>query len=84
MRSGAKCQSAAPGTPEEVKAILDRMLAKEVEARYQTMEEVLLDLEPVWKRLLQSDISVLLDNSRRLYEDRFAVRHTVAALLDSP
>lgn len=60
---------AAPGTPEEVKAILDRMLAKEVEARYQTMEEVLLDLEPVWKRLLQSDISVLLDNSRRLYQD---------------
>jgi serine/threonine protein kinase len=38
---------AAPGTPEDVKAILDRMLAKEVEARYQSMEEVLADLEPV-------------------------------------
>jgi len=60
---------AAPGTPEDVKAILDRMLAKEVEARYQTMEEVLLELEPVWRRLLESDISVLLDNSRRLYQD---------------
>jgi serine/threonine protein kinase len=60
---------AAPGTPEDVKAILDRMLAKEVEARYQSMEEVLFDLEPVWKRLLQSDILVLLENSRRLYQD---------------
>jgi serine/threonine protein kinase len=60
---------AAPGTPEELKAILDRMLAKEVEARYQSMEEVLTDLEPVWKRLLQADISVLLDSSQRLYQD---------------
>jgi serine/threonine protein kinase len=60
---------AAPGTPEDVKAILDRMLAKEVEARYQSMETVLADLEPVWKRLLQADISVLLDSSQRLYQD---------------
>src|SRR6202040_3193866 len=60
---------AAPGTPKDVKAILDRMLAKEVEARYHSMEEVLADLEPVWKRLLQADISVLLDSSQRLYQD---------------
>jgi serine/threonine protein kinase len=60
---------AAPGTPEDVKAILDRMLAKEVEVRYQSMETVLADLEPVWKRLLQADISVLLDSSQRLYQD---------------
>jgi serine/threonine protein kinase len=60
---------AAPGTPEDVRDILDRMLAKDVEARYQSMEEVLMELEPVWKRLLQSDISVLLENSQRLYRD---------------
>jgi serine/threonine protein kinase len=60
---------AAPGTPQDIKAILDRMLAKEVEARYQSMEAVLADLEPVWKRLLQADISVLLDSSQRLYQD---------------
>jgi serine/threonine-protein kinase len=60
---------AAPGTPEDVKAILERMLAKEAEARYQSMETVLADLEPVWKRLLQADISVLLDSSQRLYQD---------------
>jgi serine/threonine protein kinase len=62
-------QEAAPGTPDEVKAVLDRMLAKDVDERYQTMEEVLLDLEPVWRRLLQSDVAVLLENSKRLYQE---------------
>jgi serine/threonine protein kinase len=60
---------AAPGTPDDVKRILDRMLAKEIESRYQSMEEVLSDLEPVWQRLLQSDVSILLENSRRLYQE---------------
>ena len=54
---------AAPGTPEDVERILSRMLAKGVEERYRSMEEVLMDLEPVWKRLLQADISILLENS---------------------
>jgi serine/threonine protein kinase len=62
-------QEAAPGTPDDVKHILDRMLAKDAIDRYQTMEEVLAELEPVWKRYLQSDISVLLENSKRLYQD---------------
>jgi serine/threonine protein kinase len=74
---------AAPGTPEELKAILDRMLAKDVEARYQSMEEVLTELEPVWKRLLQSDISVLLDNSQRLYQegDLMAAKSEIGQIL---
>jgi serine/threonine protein kinase len=74
---------AAPGTPEDLKAILDRMLAKDVEARYQSMEEVLTELEPVWKRLLQSDISVLLDNSQRLYQegDLMAAKSEIGQIL---
>jgi eukaryotic-like serine/threonine-protein kinase len=60
---------AAPGTPEDIQKILNRMLAKDVAERYQTMEEVLMDLEPVWKRLLQADISILLENSERLLND---------------
>jgi serine/threonine protein kinase len=74
---------AAPGTPEELKAILDRMLAKDVDARYQSMEEVLMELEPIWKRLLQSDISVLLDNSQRLYQegDLMAARSEIGQIL---
>jgi serine/threonine protein kinase len=76
-------QEAAPGTPDEVKAVLDRMLAKDVDERYQTMEEVLLDLEPVWKRLLQSDISILLENSKRLYQegDLLAAKSEIVQIL---
>ena len=76
-------QEAAPGTPDDVKAILDRMLAKELEARYQNMEEVLMELEPVWKHLLKSDISVLWDNSQRLYQDGdlMAAKSEIAQIL---
>jgi serine/threonine protein kinase len=74
---------AAPGTPEELRAIVDRMLAKDVEARYQSMEEVLADLEPIWRRLLESDISVLFDSSRRLYDegDLMAAKSEIAQIL---
>lgn len=60
---------AAPGTPEDVGRILSRMLAKDVEERYQSMEEVLMDLEPVWRKLLHADIAILLENSERLLND---------------
>ena len=60
---------AAPGTPQDVATILSRMLAKNVEDRYGSMEEVLLDLEPVWRRLLQADVSILLENSERLMNE---------------
>lgn len=74
---------AAPGTPEDVERILSRMLAKGVEERYHSMEEVLMDLEPVWKRLLQADISILLENSERLLHegDLLAARSEIVQIL---
>jgi len=73
----------APGTPEDIKTILDRMLTKDVESRYQTMEEVLTDLEPVWRRLLHSDITVFLENSQRLFQegDLLAAKSEIALIL---
>jgi len=59
---------AAPGTPADVQGVLERMLAKEAEARYQSMEEVLLELEPIWRRLQQAEVSDLLANSQQLFE----------------
>ncbi len=59
---------AAPGTPQDLQAVVERMLAKEAEARYQNMEEVLLELEPIWRRLQQAEVSDLLANSQQLYE----------------
>jgi serine/threonine protein kinase len=74
---------AAPGIPDDVRQILDRMLTKDVETRYQNMEEVLADLEPVWKRLLESDISVLLESSERLYQegDLLAAKSEIVQIL---
>ena len=74
---------AAPGTPEDIQMILSRMLAKNVEERYQTMEEVLTDLEPVWKQLLRADISNLLENSERLLNegDLLAAKSEIVQIL---
>ncbi len=76
-------QETAPGTPDDVRVILDKMLAKDVEQRYQTMEELLAELEPVWQRYLQSDISVMLENSKRLYQegDLMAARSEILQIL---
>ena len=75
---------AAPGTPEEVAHILSRMLAKKTEERYQSMDEVLMDLEPVWKRLLHTDISILLENSERLMNegDWLAAKSEIVQILN--
>jgi serine/threonine protein kinase len=76
-------QEAAPGTPDEVKNIIGRMLTKDVNARYQTMDEVLADLEPVRKRLLHADIAVLMENSRKLYQegDLLAAKSEIVQIL---
>lgn len=59
----------APDTPADVRAILERMLAKEVRDRYQSMAEVLSELEPAWRRLLQKDVSVLLESCEEYFRD---------------
>jgi eukaryotic-like serine/threonine-protein kinase len=68
MQPTPSLAEAAPGTPPEVVAIVEKILKKEVEERYQTMEEVLLELEPVWKRLQQAEVSDLILNSQKLFE----------------
>jgi len=60
----------APDTPPDVAAVVDKMLRKEVEGRYQSMEEVLLELEPVWKRLQQIEVTSLVEDSKQLFEAR--------------
>src|SRR6266849_6080900 len=59
---------ASPGTPEDVRAVVERMLAKEADARYQSMEEVILELEPVWRRLQQAEVATLLEKSQPPFE----------------
>ncbi|MGC1613200.1 MAG: protein kinase [Candidatus Acidiferrum sp.] len=52
----------------ELDAILGRMLRKPSADRYQSMEDVLLELEPVWNRMRADAASVLAERARGLYE----------------
>ncbi len=70
MQPTPSLAEAAPGTPPEVVAVVEKILRKEAEERYQTMEEVLLELEPIWKRLQQAEVSDLILNSQKLFEAR--------------
>lgn len=56
--------------PAELDAVVRKMLAKEAGDRYQTMDEVLFDLDPLWKRLQQQKIHDLVAESHRLIESQ--------------
>jgi serine/threonine protein kinase len=60
--------SSVPDCTPEVESIIQRMLRKQSADRYQSMEDVLLDLEPVWNRLRSSAAAVLAERARELYE----------------
>lgn len=52
----------------ELDAIIGRMLRKSSAERYQSMEDVLLELEPVWNRMRSEAASALAERARGLYE----------------
>jgi serine/threonine protein kinase len=59
-------QSLVADCPEDLSRIVDKMLAKKVDERYQSMDEVLRDLEPLWKSAQQSTVVGLLADSQQL------------------
>jgi serine/threonine protein kinase len=61
MGSGADCTS-------EVETIIFRMLQKEAIDRYQSMEEVLLDLDPVLRQLQRERVDDLVSESQKLVD----------------
>src|ERR1700693_695362 len=54
--------------PEELEAIVARVLQKIPNERYQSMEELLLELDPVCKRLQVQFVADLIQQSRELLE----------------
>jgi serine/threonine protein kinase len=60
--------SVVPDCTFEVESIIQRMLRKQSAERYQSMEDVLLDLEPVWNRLRASAAASLAERARELYD----------------
>jgi serine/threonine protein kinase len=62
-----------PDFPKELEAVVCKMLQKSPQQRYQSMEEVLLDLDPVRKALQLQSINDLLEQSRQLFaQEKFA------------
>jgi serine/threonine protein kinase len=56
-----------PDCPPEIEAAIQRMLTKSSSERYQSMEDVLLDLTPVWNRLRFDAASALVSRAREFY-----------------
>jgi len=55
-----------PDCPPELAAIVNKMLQKNVSQRFQSMEEILFELEPVWRNLQEDSISELIADSEVL------------------
>ena len=60
----------APECPEDLESVVHRMLVKSERERFQSMEDVLLELEPIGKRLHEETVDQLLAQSRQLVEQR--------------
>ncbi|HYL63292.1 MAG TPA: protein kinase [Candidatus Methylomirabilis sp.] len=61
-------QAASPDCSEELALIVSRMLEKKAEDRYQSMDDVLHALEPIWKVAQQTTVSGLLADCKDLVE----------------
>jgi tetratricopeptide (TPR) repeat protein len=57
-----------PECPKELEAVVSKMLRKSPGDRYQSMEDVLLDLDHVCKTLQSQSIADLLDQSRQQFD----------------
>ena len=61
-------QQLAPECPETLDLVIQRALAKEPEGRYQSMEDVLLDLKPVLLELAQQQAAPVMREVQRLID----------------
>lgn len=55
-----------PDLPAELESILKKMFRKDANERYQTMDELLSDIEPVWRRMQQENVGKLVTESESL------------------
>jgi hypothetical protein len=55
-----------PECPPALEALVGKMLEKDIRRRFQTMEEVLFDMEPLWESLQQESVSGLVAESENL------------------
>jgi uncharacterized protein YbaR (Trm112 family) len=61
-------RSVAPDLPEDLEALLCKLLQKSPDDRFQTMEDVLLRLDPICKTLQAASVAEMVAQSRELVE----------------
>ena len=61
---------ASADCPAEVAALVHRMLRKDIFERFQSMEEVLLELDPIWRHIQMARVTELISES----EEKIAAR----------
>ncbi len=66
----ASLKGLMPECPVELDTAVTKMLQKSPSDRYQSMEDVLLDLEPIWKALRSQSVADLLDQTRCLFDEK--------------
>jgi len=71
---------AAPGTPVDLAGLIERMLQKEPNRRFQSMDEVLIELEPIWRRLQETEVANLVAVGKKLFDARDLVGAQNAAI----
>jgi len=57
-----------PDCPAELDALIDKMLKKDAAQRFQSMEEVLFEIEPAWRNLQEESVLGLVADSEGLIE----------------
>ena len=65
----APLAKAVPDCPRELELVVARMLRKSPLERYQSMEDVLLDLDPVYKALQSQSVTEILQQVRKLFDE---------------
>jgi serine/threonine protein kinase len=65
----APLEQLAPGIDPAVMALVGKMLQKNAEQRYQSMEEVLFDLEPIYRRMQDASVAEMIAGGESLIRD---------------
>jgi len=66
----APIKTLAPDCTPALEALLAKMLQKDIAQRYQTMEEVLFDFEPIWRRLQEASVAEMIAGSEDLIRSK--------------
>src|SRR3989442_9706516 len=59
---------AVPDCPANVAALVHRMLRKDISERFQSMEEVLLELDPIWRHIQMEQVTEFIAESKEKIE----------------